>query len=293
MTRRLADPRVRGHLALVAAQVCFGIFPLLGKWAFAAFDPRAVASWRIGFGGVVLGTLALARHRRAAWPGWRDLCRLQGCSLLGITINQVLFLEGLERTTSVDAGLMMALIPVFTFAIAAAVRQEHFSVVRASGLVIAFAGSARLIAGSGTPAGGGSVTGNLMIASNALFYSAYLVALRPLSRRWPALVLLGWVYVLGLWSAPLVALGVDLTPRASWGAWAALAAILVFPTVLGYLLNLYALARLGASTTAVYVFFQPLIAAVAGVVVLGEPLAAGTLLAGTLIFAGVWLVVRR
>ena len=97
-----------------------------------------------------------------------------------------------------------------------------------------------------------------------------------------------------MWTIPLFAWGVDLTPaRATEGAWVALALILLFPTVLGYLLNGYGLARLPASTTASYVFAQPLITVAVGVAVLGEPLASTTILAALAIAAGIWLVARR
>ena len=72
-----------------------------------------------------------------------------------------------------------------------------------------------------------------------------------------------------------------------------LAFILVFPTSLAYFLNAFALSRLRASTTAMYVYVQPLITGVAGAVLLGEELTRGLLLSAGLVFAGIWLVARR
>ena len=48
-----------------------------------------------------------------------------------------------------------------------------------------------------------------------------------------------------------------------------------------------------ASTIAVYVFLQPLIAGVAGVTVRGESFGWSMAVAATLMLAGVWTVVRR
>ena len=60
-----------GHLALVAVQLLFGVFPVFGRVAMdpeRGFAPFAVAAGRIGFGAVVFGLLAVAVHGRGAWP---------------------------------------------------------------------------------------------------------------------------------------------------------------------------------------------------------------------------------
>jgi drug/metabolite transporter (DMT)-like permease len=132
------------------------------------------------------------------------------------------------------------------------------------------------------------------MVANVLCYSIYLVVLRPLVRRNPPVVVTAWVFLLSVWCVPIVWWAEDVVPAAAGrAAWGALAFILIFPTVLAYLLNLFALARVRASTVAVYVFLQPLVAGAAGVLVLGEPLRGGVLLAALFILAGVALVLRR
>ena len=81
--------------------------------------------------------------------------------------------------------------------------------------------------------------------------------------------------------------------RASSAAWGSLVFILVFPTSIAYLLNAWALARLRASTTAMYIYAQPLVTAAVSRIVLGEKLSRATILAGGFIFCGIWLVARR
>ena len=71
-----ADRVPSAHLALIGVQVCFGLFPLFGKWALDAFSPTTVASWRIVVGAVLLAGLALACHGRAALPSLADLARM-------------------------------------------------------------------------------------------------------------------------------------------------------------------------------------------------------------------------
>jgi len=292
-----ARRRVEGHVALWVVQLCFGLFPVFGHLAFRAFEPRAVAAWRIGVGALVLFAIAWAVERRRALVAPRDLLRFQILALLGVTANQVLFLEGLQRSTAVNAGLIMCLIPVFTFVVAALVGQESFRPLRAAGIGLALAGSVPLFVGQGGRFGGAHALGNALMVANALSYSLYLVASKRMTRRYPPLVVIAWVYVLAVWHVPLFVGEAALAPSsADAGAWGSLAFILLAPTVLGYLLNMVALARVDASTTAFYIYLQPLIAASGGVLILGETIPPGTRLAALLIFGGLALVtlpVRR
>ena len=281
-------------MALVVVQICFGLFPLFGKWAFESFEPRAVAGWRIASGALVLGLAAFWRHGRRALPSRGDLLRLQFYALLGVVLNQLLYLEGLKRTPVINAGLVMCLIPVFTLVIAIALRQERPSFSKNAGTLIAFAGTAWLALQKGPAFDAEYRLGNLLLVLNSLAYSFYLVLSKPLTRRLPPLAIIAWVFLLSSWTIPLFADGTVLRPEAAGGrAWASLAFILVFPTSLAYFLNIFALARVPASVTALYIFSQPLIVGAAGIFILGERPVLGTWLAAAAILAGIALVLRK
>lgn len=285
-----------GHLALAAVQLFFGLFPVLGRYVMApgeGLTPWALATWRIGFGALALGATAVAVHRRAVWPGARDFALLTLFALLGIVVNQGLFLAGLARTTAMNTGLLICLIPVFTFTVAAMAGRERFSPRRAVGVVIALVAALPLVLGRGVSLAPEHALGNLMLVGNMVSYAFYLVFSKPLTQRHPPLVVIAWVYVLSLPWLPLFALQGPLLPaRPSAELWWALAAVLVFPTTLAYLLNMFALSRLAASTTAFYVFAQPFVTAIAARLVLDERLAPGLLPAAIGLFVGLALVVR-
>jgi drug/metabolite transporter (DMT)-like permease len=285
----------RGHAALAATQLCFGFLPLFGTLAFAdgGFAPAAVACWRMVFGAVVLGAIAFWRHGTRAWPGVRELPILFLLSLLGVTCNQLLYLNGLERSTVSNAGLLMCLIPVFTFVIAALFRQERFRPMRALGVTISLGGALFWWSQERSELVDEYAFGNLLIAINTVSYAAYMVISRPVVRRIPPLVAIAWIFILSALTAPLVAIGTDLWPEdAPRQVWLSLLYVLVFATVISYLLNIYALRRLRSSTAAIYIYAQPLIAASAGALILGEELTPVFLGAAALIFTGIWLVSR-
>ena len=304
-------PRAQGegaaHAALVAVQVFFALFPVFGKLAFkdGVYSPLAVGVARVLFGALALFGLALALHGRAALPPRREWGRIALLALLGVAANMTLYLEGLKRSTAGNATLMICLIPVFTFTIAGVLGHERFGARRIGGLVLALSGAAVLVAGH-AELGPEHVLGNLLIAGNCAGYAAYLVLVRSLARRHPPLAVIAWMFVFSLPWVPLMlwrdhaARGAaeftlrevlwpsSAGPSALWS----LAFILVFPTVLAYLFNVFALSRVRSSTTAVYIYAQPFGTALAAWWILGEHVTPLMALSAALLFPGIWLATR-
>ncbi|MEM6569379.1 MAG: DMT family transporter [Planctomycetota bacterium] len=286
-----------GLVALAAVQVCFGLFPVFGGLAMDpvhGFSPFAVAGWRIGIGAVVLLLLAGAIHGRRALPERRDLGRLAAFAVLGIVLNQALFLVGLQRSTPMNAGLVICLIPVFAYAIAVVLGRERLHGTRALGVLVALGGAVPLFLSRGADLSSSHAFGNLLMAGNAFCYAVYLVLSKPLLRRMPPLALVAWVYVLSVPFLPFFLSGHEIAPEsASRGAWLSLAYVIVFPTIVAYALNTFALARVEASTTAFFIFAQPIITAITAWLMLSERPTPALGLAAAGLFAGMALVLRR
>jgi drug/metabolite transporter (DMT)-like permease len=279
-------------------QVVFGLFPVLGLLAMdseVGFDPMAVAAWRVGGASLLLAVMARLRHPGALLPKREDLPLLFLLAMLGIVANQALYLTGLERSSAMDAGLMMCTIPIFTCAVAAIAKQEPLTARRVGGVALALAGVLPLVLGRGEVGLlADHAVGNLLMAANCLCFAIYLVLSRPLSGRVPALVLITWTYWLSLPALPFFLWGRSPLPAdvGNLEVWASLAYVVIFPSILGYLLNLYALSRVGAGVTSTYVYLQPVLTAVAAYWILGELLTPQVGLAAAALFAGVALVSR-
>jgi drug/metabolite transporter (DMT)-like permease len=294
MTHPASRSIAAGHVALGFTQVAFGLLPIFATFVFrpGGISPLGVGAWRVTGGSVVLGLLAAAVYRRRAIPRREDLVRFIACAWLGVAVNQGLFLLGLARSTPVNAALVMALIPVFTFVIAAALRQEAYSGLRALGVMIALAGLLPLLFTDGLHSLGRYGFGNLLMVANALCYSFYLVLAKPLTRRYPPVVLIAWTYLFSLVALVVFVPGQPLAPTTA-AAWWGIAYIVAFPSIIAYLLNVFALGRLRASTTAVYIYGQPLVTATASWLAFGEQPTPAMLLAAGALFVGIWLVARR
>jgi len=287
-------------VALLFVQLCFALFPIFVKWTYdgGSFTAAAVATWRICIGALAFTIPAGLLYGRKLVPPREDLIRIISCAMLGVVLNQGLYLQGMTHATALSAGLLMCLIPVFTYAVALVIRQERLTGRRALGVAIALMGAGPLaIHDLSAVAEAGS--GNLLLVANAFCYSVYLVISKPLLVRHPPLVVIAWVYLLSLPAAPFFAGGIfaegatlwpgDASDRARVG----LVLVLIFPTVLGYFLGIFALARTRASTSAAFVYLQPLITGVCAVVLLGEVASRSLILPGVLLLVGLWLVTRK
>ncbi|HMJ09240.1 MAG TPA: DMT family transporter, partial [Pyrinomonadaceae bacterium] len=85
---------------------------------------------------------------------------------------------------------------------------------------------------------------------------------------------------------------VDL-PDVSLSIWLLIAYIAIFATAAPYILNAWALARVSPSTVAVFIYLQPLIGFILAVIFLGETIDLKFAASAVLIFAGLYLTIRR
>ncbi|MCA1814273.1 MAG: DMT family transporter [Halobacteriales archaeon] len=285
MAKRLPD-----EAALALVQVVFGSLAIAGKVAIPQVGSLVLAAVRIGCAAIILVLLErwLVGHRiaRKDWPFVAVL------SMLGVAFNQLFFLVGLGMTTAVEATVIITTIPVFTLAVGLLWKREAWSARKGLGMAVAFAGVVLLVGASALEFGSRTFLGDLLIALNALCYSIYLVASRPVLKRIPPLTLTAGTFAIAaLLMLPLGLYGLgEVAPgKPDALGLAAMAYIILGPTVFTYFAVSYALVRIPASTVASFIYIQPLVGVLLGVLFLHEPLTPRILGAAGLIVVGVAL----
>jgi drug/metabolite transporter (DMT)-like permease len=283
------------HLALIAVQVLFATWPIIGKIALRTVPSVALVGFRVA--GATLTLLILGRLsgtlqtiETGDWPV------LIVSSMLGLVLNQLLFTKGLSLTTAINATLLSTTIPVFTLLVGVVLGTDRATLRRLLGIALAAAGVLYLIGPGRAQFSSATRIGDLLIVSNSLCYGAYIAVSKDLMKRYNALSVITWIFVAGCVvtvPAGAVSLAHISLGSISWRVWLAILYIIVFPTAGAYYLNGWALARVPPSTVAVYVYLQPLIAFVVAPIILGESLSVHAVVASLLIFAGVLVVTRR
>lgn len=258
-----------------------------------SFGPEGIVLGRIAGAAVAFSAARRALGIRAVPVA--DYGRVAFASLLGVVANQLLFMNGLARTSASHAALLTTTIPALTLGVSIVAGIERPTLRRLGGLVVAGAGAVLLITSRDSgPAATASVLGDCLIVCNATVYSIYLVISRPLLARHHAVAVLealfGWGVVLVL---PWVVVERPELPHllaaASPTGWAALGFLVLGPTIGAYGLNLYALRVVPPSTVALWIYVQPIVAAALAVPVLGERPTPIFLVSAALTFLGMWL----
>lgn len=273
----------------------FATWPVLGKIVLRTIPSLALVGMRVLGAALALTAIGLVTRRleRIARTDWLLLVL---SSLLGVVLNQWLFVKGLSLTTAVNATLLGTTIPVFTLIVSIVLRNDRASFRRVLGIVIAAAGVVYLIGPGRADFTSGTRFGDLLILVNSLCYGTYIAIAKRLADRYNALTVITWMFIVAaLPTAPVAAVSLSGTAISDIPVlvWLAVAYIVLIATVVCYYLNSWALARVPPSTVAVYIYLQPLITFALAPVMLGERVSSRALIAALLVFAGVAVVTSR
>src|SRR5512140_373378 len=284
------------HLVLFAVAVLFSLNYILSKIALREISPLAFTYFRVCGSALLLAAINLGARTHRDLPVTRaDWKAILLYAVLGVVINQILFIGGLSLTSAHDAAMLITTIPVFTLLAAIALSREAGSVGKFAGIGLAAAGALVLIGSKGAHGMSGSVIGDAMILVNCASYGLYLVLSKPMMLRLPARAVIQRMFYAGV---PLMfPLTASACVRQDWRnvsstAWLAAVGVIVGPTVAAYLLNGWALARAESSVVAAYSYLQPFVATILAAVFLGEVVKPVFFVSGVMIFGGVFLASR-
>ena len=291
----IADRAITPHLALIAVQIMFGTWPIIGKIALRSLSSTSLVGFRI-MGAAIVFSLLQRRFRELLQLPKRVMAWLVLSSLLGVVFNQLLFVRGLSLTTAINATLLTTTIPVFTLAVSIALGYDRASFRHILGIAVAAAGVIYLVDPWRANFSGQTTLGNILIVTNSFCYGAYIAVSRNLFRQYGALKVITWIFLIGaVVTLPVAgyAWSANGLETLSLGVWLAVVYIILVPTVGAYYLNSWAVTRVPPSVVAVYIYLQPLLAFGLAPVVLGESWNSRTIIACALIFAGVAVVTIR
>jgi drug/metabolite transporter (DMT)-like permease len=289
--------------ALLYALIALMIFGwsgnyVAGKIALREFPPLLLTSWRALFAGaLILPAWWWERRRGGGRWTWREAPALLALGLLGVTLNQTLFVFGLSRTSVAHAAIFANLTPITVLLLASAGGLERFTAGKLGGMAVALGGVALLktLEPHARNAPAASLAGDLLIFAGGLAFALFTVFGKPVTKRHSAITVNTFAYVAGaLVMAPVAAWQSARFPMASitLKAWGALLFMALFSSVISYLIYYWALGRMAPSQISKFSYFQPPAATALGVIVLGEQVTWALAVSAAVIFAGVFLTER-
>lgn len=255
-----------GPLAVVCASALWGTAGTAGLLVSA--DSVALAAARLVIGGAALGLLARAGVRRAFRPALVP-------AALAVAAYQLCFFAAVGRT-GVAIGTVVAIGsgPVFTGLLSWLLHGRRPSGRWALATTAAVCGCAALIGGGGAQAGGQMVSGVLFALLGGLLYAFYAVsAATAIEQGAESDAVMGVLFG----GAALVMLPVLLVNGVGWlGEPRGLLAVLYLglgTTALSYILYGRGLRSTPVATASTLALAEPAVAALLGLLVLGERLA--------------------
>lgn len=298
-------PRLLAHLALLVVAFTYGANYLIAKGLMPdLIGPSGFIVLRVlGGGGLFWVVRGVLRARSGRWErvARGDFGRLALAGLTGVALNQLLFFNGLNATSPVNASLIMTVNPVLVLLVSAALLGTAVTARKVAGVALGMAGAvALLLLGARSASLHASWQGDLMVLVNAASYGVYLVVVKPLMARYRPLTVISWVFLFG--AVFVLPVGAAQALAIDWASfepahWQGLAFVVLMTTFLVYLLNIYALQIVAPTVVSIYIYLQPLLAtglswwlAREGGVDYTADLSGWTLVCGAAIFAGVGLV---
>jgi len=248
------------NVALICAQVGFGGFNVVGKYALDYVKPVVFAFYREVISGPLLLIIAAVVER--VIPEKRDWWRL---ALLGFVLylNQFCFIMGLKLTNSAtQTAILQQCIPVFTAALTVILKMEKFTLVKLAGMIFAVAGALVMIGFQDFKLDSRTV-GMLVLLCNTMFISTYYVMQKPLLKKYPPITVTGWAYMVAS-----VSMGFTSLYYIDGNSVYAIPAQVYLPlgyavfvqTIFGYCCVSWANTHAPASLVAVYNSLQPVVA---------------------------------
>ena len=280
-------------MALVAVQVFFAVHYVAAKVVLTVIPAPAWAALRVASAAVVF--LLIYRLRGGGRIAPADHARLALLGVFGVVINQICFIEGLARTTPSHSSLICTTIPVLTVLFGVMLGRERPQPSVTLGIALALIGVLVLLRIDAFELRDEWVRGDLLTQLNSASFALFLVLSRDTVRKLgptattTAVLCWGSIGTTLYGARSLLALDVSsLAPR----IYALAVFIVLFPTVLTYLLNSWALARVDSSEVALFIYLQPILASTLSVFILGEPLTPRLGIASIFVFLGVLFATR-
>lgn len=284
-----------GYISLVLATAFWGGNFIFGKLLSGALSPISLTFWR-WFPAFIILLVVLYRPTIKQWDLIkRHLGVLVTLSILGVILFSATLYEGLKTTSTLNASLYLAVVPVFVLVLNRLFFRDHIRPIMWIGAMVSLVGVLWLLSH-------GDIarlqhlelnSGDLWAIASAASWALYccVIRLRPagLSNAafLTALVGVGVLVLLPLFVIEILVTGDVFIPTLSLEQWGGVVYLIIGPSVLSYAFWNFGMSIVGSNKGAVMTNFTPLFAAIFGILILNEQVQTFHLVSAGLIVLGI------
>jgi drug/metabolite transporter (DMT)-like permease len=279
--------------ALLLAALCWGSAPVATRYLLAYFSPLPLLLLRFLIACIFFLPMLVA-SRKFSWSRG-DWALAVFCGLTAVIGYNVTVTYGLRWLPSGIAGLLIATEPIWITLISMLVLRERLRWPVLIGFLLALSGIALLFGSASLASFQGSnpmfLAGAALVLLSAMMWAIYVIAVRPLSRKFGARSSTAVSIVLG--TIPLLAFGntslIERVIALPFAAWAALLLVGIGSSVVATILFNFGVARTSSSRAGLFLYLVPLVSVAGGSIFLHEHISPTVVASGLLIIAGVAL----
>lgn len=286
----------QAHLAIFIANLIYGANFSIARFAMPEYlSPSGFIMLRVSFATllfIILDRISPSFRRLEK----KDVFKFVQLGLFGVAINQLLFFEGLNRTSNINAALIMTSTPILVTGMAFLLLKDRLTTIQSFGILLGLSGAVTLILQYKNASGAATATGDLFVLLNAASYALFMVLAKPMMKKYGTIQVIKWTFIFG--TLFVIPFGAADLQAVRWtelpaSAWLSIAFVLLFTTFAAYLLNTFGLKHLSPSVVSYYIYLQPIFATLISRFITHEMVTSIQIMACILIFTGVYMVNRR
>lgn len=284
-------------LALIIANVVWGMASPIFKFALTNIPPFTLAFIRFFFAGLIFLPIALNKWQKLSVRQWLEIILV---GFFGITINISFFFLGLAKTESINVPVIASSGPVFIYLLSIIFLKEKPKLKVLAGMIIALTGVLFIIL-SPLILGGkkfmiGAIEGNFFILIATLGTVFQTLFGHDVLKKVNAVQVSAITFLFGsLTFVPFIS-----KEFASWdisflnvAGWTGIIFGIFFSSALAYFLFYYGVSRLKAQEIGVFTYIDPLAAIIVAGPLLHEYPNLIYIFGGVLIFGGIYFAEGR
>ena len=291
------DKRILALIAAIVATSIFGFNHTIAKELMPeVLSPNALLYSRVLGAAICFWFVSLFTKREKVEI--KDFKLIIICAIFGMGLNMITALNGLYNSTPINSSIITTLAPIFIFLISVILLKEKISKRKYAGVFIGFIGTLTLILlNEKSLENAPNINlGNFYLFINSISYALYFVLVKPLTEKYNMITIMKWLFLFSIFiNMPF---GLVEFMQVKWVEINNTSFIKIFyvvfcTTFLVYLLNLYALKNLKATTVGMFIYLQPVIGILFAIYRGADKLTIPDISSVLLVFAGVYLVSKK
>ena len=291
------DKRIPALFAALVATSIFGFNHTIAKELMPdVLSPNALLYCRVVGAAICFWVISLFFKNEKI--DFKDFKLIITCAFFGMGLNMITALNGLYNSTPINSAIITTLAPIFIFIISVILLKEQITKIKYLGVFIGFIGTLTLILlNEKSIANAPNINlGNFYFFINSLSYAIYFVLVKPLTKKYSMITIMKWLFLFSI--IINMPFGLLEFTEINWAeisrnSLIKISYVVFFTTFLVYLLNLYALKNLKASTVGMFIYLQPVIGILFAIYRGADKLTIADISSVIMVFAGVYLVSKR